>query len=72
MRKLIYVMASIVISTVLIPGPASAVGERPYWPAIEIREVPEGCIKWNWQELSYYNYCPRGIRPGSKALRVRG
>ncbi len=36
MRKLIYVMALIVISTVLIPGPASAVGERPYWPAIEI------------------------------------
>ena len=32
MRNLIYVMASIVISTVLMPGPASAVGERPIGP----------------------------------------
>ena len=55
---------------VTLSSPATAVGERPYWPAYEDRQVPEGCVRWNWQQLSYYNYCPRGVR--SQTLRVRG
>ena len=54
---------------------ANAVGERPYWPAYEYRQVPEGCIKWNWQQLSYYNYCGR-VYPSRSGVpgvvRVRG
>ena len=56
--------------SVTLSSAATAVGERPYWPAYEHRLVPEDCIRWNWQQLSYYNDCPRGVR--SPALRVRG
>lgn len=73
MRRLAFIGASVALSATLMSSQAAAVGERPYWPAYEYREVPEGCIKWNWQELSYYNYCPRGVHPyRSKVLRVRG
>jgi hypothetical protein len=48
---------------------ASTVGERPYWPAYETVIVPDGCIRWNWQQGSFYNYCPRIRGP---VLRVRG
>jgi hypothetical protein len=64
-------IAACVAGSVSLTSPATAVGERPYWPAFEYREVPQGCIKWNWQQLSYYNYCPK-VYPGSRALRVRG
>jgi hypothetical protein len=73
MRKLIFIGASVALSVTLVSHQAAAVGERPYWPAYEYREVPEGCIKWNWQELSYYNYCARIVHPyRSRVLRVRG
>ena len=70
MRGFLWVGLSIVLPSIMLSNPAAAVGERPYWPAVEVREVPEGCIKWNWQELSYYNYCARGVRPN--VVRVRG
>ena len=73
MLRLAFIGASIILSAPLMSDPAAAVGERPYWPAYEYREVPDGCIKWNWQELSYYNYCGRVVHPyRSKVLRVRG
>ena len=30
---------------VTLSSPATAVGERPYWPAYEDRQVPEGCLR---------------------------
>lgn len=49
----------------------------PYWP--DYREPhavdADNCIRWNWQQHAYYNYCPdRGVFTKSTAggaLRVR-
>lgn len=70
MRACFFIAASMLVATTLWSGPAAAYSDRPYWPAYEIRDVPEGCIRWNWQQLSYYNYCPRLHQ--TKVLRVRG
>ena len=70
MKKLF--LASVCWSMLIWPEIALATGQRPYWPASEVIEVPEGCIKWNWQQLSYYNYCPRAVRPAPNVVRVRG
>jgi hypothetical protein len=34
-----------------------------YWPAYRVVDRPEGadCIRWNWQERAYYDYCPSRI-----------
>ena len=49
---------------------ADAKSNRPYWPSYEERLIPEGCVVWNWQQLSYYYHCPTGHR--SKVVRSRG
>ncbi len=36
-----------------------AVGDEPYhlnWN--ENSEAWSGCLKWNWQQYSWYDYCP--------------
>ena len=73
MRRLGFFATSVALAVALMVNQANAVGERPYWPAYEERVVPEGCIKWNWQQLSYYNYCPSVVDPHrTRVLRVRG
>ena len=51
-------------------GPANG-SDAAYWPnyrRVEPRDP--ACVRWNWQELSYYDYCPPGGR--SYARRYRG
>ena len=50
--------------------------DAPYWPDYRTPAQPvgENCVRWNWQERSYYNYCgDRGYfaRPTREVLRVR-
>jgi len=56
-------------------GPAEQ-SDAAYWPAYRAPERVEGsdCVKWNWQQRSYYNYCaPLGrFIPRAIVLRVRG
>lgn len=83
MRKL-FVVAGLAIATVVGAGQAMAadtalywnLGNAPYWPAYRATEwAGENCVRWNWQELSYYNYCGdvgRFNRPARTVVRVRG
>ena len=83
MRKL-FVVAGLAITTVAGAGQAKAadtalywnLGNAPYWPAFRATEYAgENCVRWNWQELSYYNYCGdagRFVRPARTVVRVRG
>lgn len=86
MRKLL-VMGSLAILALGGAGQAQAFEDSPffgpangsdgvYWPAYRTPEWAgrEGCVRWNWQELSYYNYCAsEPYRRRAKAvLRVRG
>jgi hypothetical protein len=90
MRKL-SIGLSLAIAMMTWCGQAQAFGEWPFWPAYHPDayspywpasrtynyRVEEGCVRWNWQEMSYYNYCPsadsvvRRPRP-QRALNVRG
>ena len=83
MRKL-FVVAGLAITAVAGAGHATAadtalywnLGNAPYWPAYRATEwAGENCVRWNWQELSYYNYCGdsgRFVRPARTVVRVRG
>jgi hypothetical protein len=58
-------------------GPANG-SDAAYWPAYRTTDaaVPRepGCVRWNWQELSYYDYCRRDgyiSRRHRDVLRVR-
>ena len=46
--------------------------DAPYWPAYRSHDYREGCVRWNWQELSYYNYCAASDRRPLRALKARG
>lgn len=85
MRKLL-VIASLGFTTGFWSGQAVAFGEAPwpayrpdapYWP--DYRSSPGAlgadCVRWNWQEHSYYNYCGNSrhfVRPLTSVVRVRG
>jgi hypothetical protein len=88
MRKLLLISAIMTVS-VAASGPTSAVAEvffwggpaeqsdAAYWPAYRAPERVDGpdCVKWNWQQHSYYNYCAplgRFIPRARTVLRVRG
>jgi hypothetical protein len=58
-------------------GPANG-SDAAYWPAYRTdRDAPRDpqCVRWNWQELSYYDYCgQRGYgshRQHKGVIRVR-
>ena len=90
MRKLL-IGLSLAIATVIWGGEAVAQSQwqfwpywpayhpdAPYWPYYRPHNVPvgENCVRWNWQELSYYNYCGSpysAYRPArsQRALHVR-
>jgi hypothetical protein len=85
MRNL-FLISSLLVALGGWSNPARAIDEGPfwggsadprvrYWPAYRIRERPEGvdCIRWNWQERSYYDYCT-GSAPSVRTkaiLRIR-
>jgi hypothetical protein len=84
MRNL-FLISSLLAASVIWFSPARATEEGwfwngsadprvRYWPAYRIWERPDGvdCIRWNWQERSYYDYCAGSDRNRTKALRVRG
>ena len=70
MRGCTVLAASLGILVLALSSDAEARSNRPYWPAYEDRVIPEGCVVWNWQQLSYYDYCPRRNR--GKVVRSRG
>lgn len=69
---------------VLLPAnDARAFGDEPHWPGFGYSYEPaiaSGCWKWNWQQYSWYDYCPVYVYPkaymyprSSRAgLRTRG
>jgi hypothetical protein len=88
MRKLLMI-GSLAIAAVVWSSQARAFGElpfwnwpayypdAPYWPAYRPTErvVGEDCVRWNWQEHSYYNYCGdfgRYVPRSRSVVRVRG
>ena len=84
MRKLM-VTSSLVVAMVVGSGQAWAFfdwpgygyrTDAPYWPEYRAVAIPEaGCVRWNWQQLSYYDYCRDWARfapRDRRALRVRG
>jgi len=83
MQKLL--LASFIAVGVFWSGYASAFGDGPfgpasgsdgvYWPAYRASYrayAGEGCVRWNWQQLSYYDYCGYYARPSRGVVRVRG
>ena len=84
MQKLL--LASFLAVGVFWSGYASAFGDGPfgpasgsdgvYWPAYRASHrvyAGEGCVRWNWQQLSYYDYCGGYYaRPSRGIVRVRG
>lgn len=40
-------------------------GEPSYWPGTHNWEpgIASGCWRWNWQQRSWYDYCPAYVRP---------
>lgn len=90
MRKLLIIGSFAVLTAVsssqaFADGPYGPYGpylsdyrtNAPYWPAYRSYDWANqaGCVRWNWQQLSYYNYCgdPGSyVRPGRGGLRVRG
>ena len=58
-------------------GPANG-SDAAYWPDYrspdKVAPRDPACVRWNWQELSYYDYCRQyGYRghPHRDVLRVR-
>lgn len=59
-------------------GPANG-SDAAYWPHYRTSDWgtqrDPACVRWNWQELSYYGYCGQGgyraHRHRDNVLRVR-
>lgn len=59
---------------VLLPADgAQAFGDGPRWPEFGYSYEPAaapGCLRWNWQQYSWYDHCPVYAHP--KAYMYRG
>lgn len=65
MTKPILLFISAICCSVMLFGSneARAFGE-PGW--VEFNYDPaiaSGCLRWNWQQYSYYDHCPVYVRP---------
>jgi hypothetical protein len=72
-----------VAATVAVCSPATralAFGDQPYVPGVEAEAaVKSGCLRWNWQQYSWYDHCPMYVHPKAYmyprsrvVLRTRG
>lgn len=70
--KAVYRIISIAVVAIVLPATAAlAGGDRPYpfGDAPYLTDdayapaVAAGCLRWNWQQHSWYDHCPRYIHP---------
>jgi hypothetical protein len=72
-----------IAATIVACSPATgalAFGEEPHLSGVEAEAaVKSGCLRWNWQQHSWYDHCPRYVQPKAYmyphsrvVLRTRG
>jgi hypothetical protein len=72
-----------IAATFAVCSPATqtfAFGDEPPPPSIEMEAAAKsGCLRWNWQQYSWYDHCPTIVRPKAymyprsrRVLRVKG
>jgi hypothetical protein len=56
-----------IAATVAVCSPAThalAFGDEPHVPSVEAEAaVKSGCLRWNWQQRSWYDHCPKYVQP---------
>ena len=72
--KFAAILCTGVVLAFAAPGKALAIGDGPHWPAPYNWEpaIQSGCWKWNWQQYSWYDYCPKYISPKAYIYSRRG
>jgi hypothetical protein len=66
MATLRSILAGALLAAFLPSGSALAFADGPRWPEFGYGDgaaIASGCLRWNWQQYSWYDHCPVYVRP---------
>jgi hypothetical protein len=64
MQRSIFGTLFLLVSVSMASAGTFAFGDEPYhlnWT--NYSETQSGCLKWNWQQQSWYDHCPVYVHP---------